>query len=71
MWNEIVAHRGANEVVSSLAHFIFNTKQVKQEQNRAFGGLIIVLVKIKTTMNKLQISHFWPYIMGRQITIFE
>ena len=27
MWNELVAHRGANEVVSSLAHFIFNTKQ--------------------------------------------
>lgn len=25
MWNELVAHRGANDVVSSLAHFIFNT----------------------------------------------
>ena len=27
MWSELIAHRGANEVVSSLAHFIFNMKQ--------------------------------------------
>ena len=26
MWNELIAHRGANDVVSSLAHFIFNTR---------------------------------------------
>ena len=25
MWNELVAHRGANDVVSCLSHFIFNT----------------------------------------------
>ena len=47
MWNELVAQRGANEVVSSLPYFIFNTKQ---GQTGAFGGLIIVLVKIETTV---------------------
>jgi hypothetical protein len=26
MWNELVAHRGANEVLSCLSHFIYNTK---------------------------------------------
>ena len=26
MWSELVAHRGANNVVSCLSHFIYNTK---------------------------------------------
>ena len=26
MWNELVAHRGANDVVSCLSHFIYNTR---------------------------------------------
>ena len=26
MWNELVAHHGANEVLSCLSHFIYNTK---------------------------------------------
>ena len=26
MWNELIAHRGANDVVSCLAHFIFTTQ---------------------------------------------
>lgn len=26
MWHELLAHRGANEVVSALSHFLYNTK---------------------------------------------
>ncbi len=26
MWHELVAHRGSNDVVSSLSHFIYNTR---------------------------------------------
>ncbi len=26
MWSELVAHHGANDVVSSLSHFVFNTQ---------------------------------------------
>ena len=45
MWNELVAHHGANDVVSCLSHFIYNT--VTQEPNGAFGGPTTVLARIK------------------------
>jgi len=28
MWHQLIAHRGANDVVSSLSHFIYNTRSV-------------------------------------------
>ena len=49
MWNELIAHHGANEVVSSTAHFILILSKVKLELSGAFGGLTIALGEIKIT----------------------
>lgn len=48
MWNEFVAHRGANDVVSCFSHFIYNTKFGRT--GAAFGGQIIVAARIRIIM---------------------
>lgn len=42
MWHELVAKRGANDVISCLEHFIYRT-----QQNGVFGGQTTVLAKTK------------------------